>query len=203
MDHAAAEMLEEPFIRVSCHSSTLPHMYSAAFVDTTGTIRVDAPQPSSSTAAGGKGLYVSTGTGFRQDSSRHVSADPLSQATVKSITKLSANDESDEARAKTKEEALQKLRAGIERIKGLKRKVRETRGRRGVLVRLELIGISPQIEAIQPSASEPSPLKARLDVLSDLQNMTTVSDSDPQWLKCVNRPAQRRTLVLTTTFSVI
>ncbi|KAJ9116612.1 hypothetical protein QFC20_000545 [Naganishia adeliensis] len=87
--------------------------------------------------------------------------EPFIRATVKSITKLSANDGSDEARAKGKEEALQKLRAGMERIKGLKRK----------------------IEAIQPSPSEPSPLKARLNVLSDLQSMTTVSDSDPEWLK--------------------
>lgn len=53
---------------------------------------------------------------------------------MKSITKLSANDGSDEARAKGKEEALQKLRAGMERIKGLKRKVREIRGLRSILV---------------------------------------------------------------------
>jgi hypothetical protein len=102
---------------------------------------------------------------------------------VKSITKLSANGDSDDSRAKAKEEALQKLRASMERIKGLKRKVRALICRR-CTSRPELIRyLVWQIEAIQPYPNEPSPLKARLNVLSDLQSMTTVSDSDPEWLK--------------------
>lgn len=66
VDHAAAEMLEEPFIRVRCHNLVMrdraltPHR---SWI-TIGPIRVDAPKSSVGSKTGGERLYFSAGAGF-------------------------------------------------------------------------------------------------------------------------------------------
>ncbi|KAJ9105393.1 hypothetical protein QFC21_001763 [Naganishia friedmannii] len=122
LDHASAEMLEEPFIRIPYELMRRNH----------------------------------------RSAQRQVEKDfAFLQATVKALSKVSTTtngDDSSESREKAKQEILQRLQAGSERIKGLKRK----------------------LEALQPSSKtqSQSPLRTRLDVLAEMQNTSTISESD-------------------------
>ncbi|KAJ9112329.1 hypothetical protein QFC19_000749 [Naganishia cerealis] len=154
------------------------------------TLRAHASKPPLGTAAGGKGFCVSPSMFEFWKHSQSIARSILMasiapQATIKALSKVSPRDEATGPKEEAKQEVLQKLQAGSERIKGLKRKV----GHYALSIHVvEIAEGYPmlhivQLEALQPSTATQSPLRVRLDVLSEMQDMSSISDSDQAWLK--------------------